>query len=190
MKSMAMSDLSCNLKNHFLIAMPQLQDANFSNTLIYICDHDEQGALGLVINQPMQLELADLGVQLGVDQVSNNQPIHAGGPVETERGFVLHSADERWQDSLQLTSQVALSTSKQLLQDIARGQGPVNTLIALGYAGWGAGQLEQEIAANAWLSCTGDPEILFHTPAPDKLGCALRSIGIQPERLSRQTGHA
>ena len=93
-----MSDLSCNLKNHFLIAMPQLHDANFSKTLIYICDHDEQGALGLIINQPMQLELADICSQLDVDLVANNQPIHAGGPVETERGFVLHTADARWQD--------------------------------------------------------------------------------------------
>lgn len=185
-----MSDLSCNLKNHFLIAMPQLHDANFSNTLIYICDHDEQGALGLVINQPMQLELADICAQLDVDLVAHNQPIHAGGPVETERGFVLHTADARWQDSLPLSAEVALSTSKQLLQDIARGQGPTDTLIALGYAGWGAGQLEQEMAANAWLSCAADIDILFHAPAPEKLSRALRSIGIQPERLSRQTGHA
>lgn len=185
-----MSDPSCNLKNHFLIAMPQLLDANFSNTLIYICDHDEQGALGLVINQPMPLELADITAQLGVAQITNNQPIHAGGPVETERGFVLHTTDKRWEDSLQLSTQVALSTSRQLLQDIARGLGPTDTLIALGYAGWGAGQLEQEMAANAWLSCAADIDILFHTPAAEKLSRALRSIGIQPERLSRQTGHA
>lgn len=185
-----MPTLSCNLKNHFLIAMPQLLDPHFSNTLIYICDHDEHGALGLVINQPLQLELADLCSQLDVELATNNQPIYAGGPVETDRGFVLHSFDARWKDSLLISSTVALSTSRQLLQDIALGKGPEQTLIALGYAGWDEGQLEQEMSDNAWLSCGADSSILFHTPAQEKLQQAMLSMGINLDRLSRQTGHA
>jgi putative transcriptional regulator len=185
-----MSGLGCNLKNHFLIAMPQLADINFSGTLIFICDHDEKGALGLVVNQPSQLELSDICAQLNVDLKATDQPIYYGGPVECERGFVLHNADPRWHGSLMISPEIALSTSRELLQDIALGRGPAQTLITLGYAGWGEGQLEQEMSDNAWLSCQADPDILFNTPDEKKLQRAMQSLGVDAGRLSHQSGHA
>ncbi len=190
MRELTMSGLSCNLKNHFLIAMPQMLDINFSGTLIYICDHDEHGALGLVVNQPSQLELSDICKQLELELLGPDRPVYYGGPVECERGFVLHNTDADWTSSMPISSDIALSTSRELLQAIAAGKGPASSLIALGYAGWGEGQLEQEMSDNAWLSCEADPAILFHTPDDKKLQCALISMGIDIARLSHQAGHA
>jgi putative transcriptional regulator len=181
------------LKHHFLIAMPHMADPNFAQTVTYLVEHNEQGAMGLVINRPNGLNLADVLEQLRPDEtpsaLSQGLPIFAGGPVQTDRGFVLHPADHGFQATLQL-GELALSTSQDALFAIADGTGPGRHLITLGYAGWEAGQLEAELADNAWLTCPADSAILFDTPAEQRLSAAAARLGINLSLLTAQAGHA
>lgn len=183
-----------NLRGQFLISMPHLHDGNFSQTVTYICDHSDQGAMGLVINRPMGLSLKDIlgHLEINVEALAHPEtPIYAGGPVQGERGFVLHPPCGRsWLSTFEINRQLHLTTSLDILESIAAGEGPDRYLIALGYAGWGAGQLEQEIVDNAWLSCPADLDILFATEASDRLEAAASKLGINLDLLTSQSGHA
>jgi putative transcriptional regulator len=181
------------LKHHFLIAMPHMSDPGFAQTVTYLVEHNAEGAMGLVINRPNGLSLADIIEQLNPELEASDAcqalPIFSGGPVQTERGFVLHPSGQQYQATLEL-GPLGLSTSQDILIAIAQGQGPSQHLIALGYAGWDAGQLEAELAANAWLTCPADPHILFDLPAEQRLDAAAASLGVNLSLLSSQVGHA
>ena len=181
------------LKHHFLIAMPHMADPNFAQTVTYLVEHNEQGAMGLVINRPNGLNLADVLEQLRPEEtppaLCQGLPIFAGGPVQTDRGFVLHPSGKTFQATLEL-GELALSTSQDVLFAIADGSGPAKHLITLGYAGWEAGQLEAELSDNAWLTCPADAAILFDTPAEQRLGAAAARLGINLSLLTAQAGHA
>ncbi len=182
-----------SLKHHFLIAMPHMADPHFAQTVTYLIEHNEQGAMGLVINKPNGLTLADVLDQLRPDDAApmlcHSLPIFAGGPVQTDRGFVLHPAGPQFQATLAL-GELGLSTSQDVLFAIADGSGPERYLIALGYAGWDAGQLEAELADNAWLTCPADPAILFETPFDQRLDAAAALLGVTLALLTAQAGHA
>lgn len=181
------------LKHHFLIAMPHMADPNFAQTVTYLVEHNDQGAMGLVINRPNGLNLADILEQLRPEQAPSercqNLPVFAGGPVQTDRGFVLHPSGQSFQATLEL-GELALSTSQDVLFAIADGSGPDKHLITLGYAGWEAGQLEAEMADNAWLTCPADNATLFDTPAEQRLAAAAARLGINLSLLTAQAGHA
>ena len=183
-----------NLCNHFLISMPHLRDQNFEQTLTYICEHSEQGAMGLVINRPMQLSFEEIldQLELQIDPLHHGkQKIYAGGPVQIERGFILHSPTEHlWSSSYAVTDTLHLTTSVDILRAIGEGWGPEQHLITLGYAGWGAGQLEQEILDNSWLSCPADLDILFATESEQRLGAAAGKLGVNLDLLTSDSGHA
>lgn len=181
------------LKNHFLIAMPHMADPNFAQTVTFLVEHNEQGAMGLVINRPNGLNLADVLEQLRPETLPpalcQSLPIFNGGPVQTDRGFVLHPAGPQFQATLEL-GELALSTSQDVLFAIADGHGPDQHLIALGYAGWEAGQLEDELINNVWLTCPADPRIIFETPHDQRLAAAAARLGINLSLLTSQAGHA
>lgn len=181
-----------SLKHHFLIAMPSLKDGIFANSVTYLCEHNEQGAMGLVINQPLDLSLDEVFEQLDLEIIiPHREPILAGGPVQTERGFVLHRAMERdWDATLRIHDGISLTTSRDILAAMAEGQGPDDVLVALGYAGWSAGQLEQELVANAWLTLPADDAILFDIPFEQRLHAAASKLGIDLSLISPQAGHA
>jgi len=182
-----------NLTNHFLIAMPSLEDGNFSQSVTYICEHDENGALGITINRQSEISLGEILSQLhikpGCEEVLE-QNILNGGPVQVDRGFILHSPIGQWESSLNVTDKIAVTTSQDIMQAIANNEGPRNFLIALGYAGWGPGQLEYEMSQNAWLSCPATEEILFNTAIEKRWQAAALLLGIDLQLLSNQTGHA
>lgn len=181
------------LKNHFLIAMPHMADPNFAQTVTFLIEHNAEGAMGLVINRPNGLTLADVLEQLRPETlppaICQSLPIFSGGPVQTERGFVLHPAGEQFQATMEL-GELALSTSQDVLFAIADGHGPEKYVIALGYAGWEAGQLEQELIGNTWLTCPADPQILFDTPFDQRLAAAAARLGVNLSLLTSQAGHA
>lgn len=181
------------LKHHFLIAMPQMADPNFAQTLIYLVEHGPEGAMGLVVNRPSGLSMADVLEQLRPDEdyspLCLNLPIFTGGPVHTDRGFVLHPAGPEFLATLAL-GPLSLSTSQDVLFSIADGLGPERYLIALGYAGWEAGQLDAELAGNAWLTCPASEEILFELPYDQRLNAAAQSLGVELSLLSPHAGHA
>ena len=182
-----------NLTHHFLISMPQMQDPNFELTLTYVCDHDEHGALGIVVNRTLPISFQEVLEQTGLDTNTSltGVPIYEGGPVDPGHGLVLHTDTERdWDATHHFTKPVCISSSRDILADIACGDGPDAYLLALGHAGWAPGQLENEIAENAWLTCPADLTILFGTPPADKLDAAMRSLGINFTDLSTETGHA
>jgi len=170
--------------------MPQMQDPNFNGTLTYICEHNEQGAMGIIINRPIELSLAELLDQLDFPLKGQESTIYAGGPVEPERGFILHNDTRDWEASLDTSPSLKLTSSKDILQAISEDEGPENFLIALGYAGWSEGQLEQELAENTWLFCPSSQDILFHKNSHEKLPLAMRKMGIDLNQLSGQIGHA
>ncbi|MCQ9425408.1 YqgE/AlgH family protein [Pseudomonas sp. LJDD11] len=181
------------LKHQFLIAMPHMDDPNFAQTLTYIVEHNANGAMGLVINRPQALTLADVLEQLRPEQLAparcQHIQIHSGGPVQTDRGFVLHPIGPVFQATVELEG-LSLSTSQDVLFAIADGSGPEHSLIALGYAGWDAGQLDAELAANAWLTCPFDPAILFEVDSDQRLHAAAARLGVNLSLLSTQAGHA
>lgn len=184
---------SVNLTQHFLIAMPAMTDPNFAKTLTYICEHNEQGALGVVVNRPIDMTLRALLQQIDIVPESANAralPVHYGGPVQIDRGFVLHSPAGAWQSTLRVSETMGLTTSRDILQAVARGDGPPQVLVMLGYAGWAPGQLEHELAQNAWLTVAADPHILFDTPAEQRYEAALKWLGIDLSMLSDDAGHA
>ncbi len=188
-----MESETTNLTGHLLIAMPAMLDPNFSRSVIYICEHNDQGSLGLVVNRPMDMELGTVFQQLSLtvtDPSAARAPILAGGPVSLERGFVIHDACPDWESTIEAGDSLFVTTSKDILTAIAVGHGPTHALLALGYAGWGAGQLEQELSANAWLSVPASPEIIFDTPFEQRWQKAAGLLGIDLTMISNQTGHA
>lgn len=182
------------LKHQFLIAMPHMADPNFALTLTYIVEHTANGAMGLVINRPSDLNLADILEQLRPDKTPSalclHVPIYVGGPVMVDRGFVLHPAGKTFDATVELEDGLALSTSADVLSSIADGHGPHRSLICLGYAGWDSGQLEAELADNAWLTCPYAAHILFETPCELRLDAAAKHLGVDLNLLTRQAGHS
>ncbi len=184
---------SSYLGGQFLIAMPALSDPNFNRTVSYICEHSDQGALGIIINRPSDLLLGDILDQLALVAATpdlHQEAIYMGGPVQQDRGFVVHDGVTEWDSSMTIADGVQVTTSRDILAAIATGDGPENRLIALGYAGWGAGQLEREIAANAWLSVRADSSILFDTPHGARYQAAANLLGVDLALLSTESGHA
>ena len=188
-----MSPATVNLTRHFLIAMPAMVDPNFAQTLTYVCEHNPDGALGIVVNKPTDMTLQALFEQIDIplgEHGPREARVHFGGPVQVDRGFVLHRPLGNWQSTLAISDDLGLTTSKDVLEAVGRGEGPTDVLVSLGYAGWSAGQLEQELAQNAWLTVAADADVLFDTPADAKLPAAMRLLGIDFSRLSDDVGHA
>ena len=182
-----------SLRNHFLLAMPSLAEGIFSHSITYICEHGESGAMGIVINQPLELTVAEIFDHLQIKALKDfdEVPVMAGGPVQIDHGFVLHRAmDTEWEASIKVTEDITLTTSRDVLRAIANGTGPEEHLIALGYAGWSPGQLEQELAQNSWLTLPADSDIIFATPCEQRLGAAAAQLGIDMNLISGQAGHA
>lgn len=181
-----------NLTNQFIIAMPALDDPNFYHSVTYICEHSEHGALGLMINRVTDISLGEVLSQMDLEwpqQDLADRMVLLGGPIDPERGFILHSPVGDWDSSIRITDELALTTSLDILEAISSGYEPDRLLIALGYAGWGAGQLEQEMADNAWLSAPADMKILFDLPLEDRWEAAVRSVGVDLTHLSNDVGH-
>ncbi|MGB0713557.1 MAG: YqgE/AlgH family protein [Gammaproteobacteria bacterium] len=181
------------LTNQFLIAMPSLADPNFSRTVTYICEHNEGGAMGIVVNRPVDLSVGDLLSDLKItatDTVKTGSPVYLGGPVQTERGFVLHSPLGAWQSTLPVTKNIGLSISRDILDAMAEGDGPDQHLVALGYAGWAPGQLEAEIRENSWLNGPADPDVIFKLPPEQRWQVAAAALGVDLTLLSADAGHA
>src|SRR5690625_110808 len=182
------------LSRQLLVAMPGMVSGSLADTVIYVCEHTDQGALGLVINRPTDLtvgnllERIDLDLSLEIGPIEN-KPVLFGGPVQTDRGFVLHAPAGNYTSSITV-GDLALTTSRDILQEVAQGQGPTRLLITLGYAGWGAGQLESEMAQNAWLHVEGNEQILFDVPPEERYQAALDILVIHPAMLTGQAGHA
>jgi len=184
---------SANLTNQFLIAMPGLADPNFYHTVTYICAHNEEGAMGIVINRPLELLLNEVLEQMNITSRNDliaQMPVFQGGPVQADRGFVLHHPVRKWDYSIEICNTIGIATSRDILKAIANGEGPENSLVALGYAGWGAGQLEQEIKDNVWLNAPADTGIIFRTPTESRWGAAAALAGIDLDKLSSDVGHA
>jgi len=182
-----------NLTHHFLIAMPTMENSFFSKTVIYICEHNDQGALGLVINRPMDMSLTGLFKQLGIavkDTLNNHSTVCLGGPVQMECGFVLHQPIGQWQSTLEITQELGMTTSLDILKAIANAEGPNQILVAMGYAGWAAGQIEQEMAQNDWLSVPANIEVIFDLPLEKRLPAAMDLLGVDYNQLSGDVGHA
>ena len=190
---------SINLTNQFLIAMPGMGDGTFAGTVIYLCEHTEKGALGLVINKPIDITLKSLfeKVELSLDRDDLAEvPVYFGGPVQTERGFVLHeptSADGQdgpYNSSLKVEGGLEMTTSKDVLEALSSGAGPRRILVTLGCSGWQAGQLEDELGRNGWLTVDADPVVIFDTPIEQRYERALSLLGFDPRMLSQEAGHA
>ena len=186
------ANASIDLSNQFLMAMPGMVGGELAGTVIYICEHSDKGALGLVINRPTDLSVAGwlekIDLVLHVEQ-KGVTPIFFGGPVHTDRGFVLHSPVRDYSSSIKLGS-LALTTSRDVLQEVAAGTGPEKMLITLGYAGWGAGQLENELAQNAWLTVEADMDVIFAVAPEERYPAAMKLLGIDPSMLTGVAGHA
>ncbi|NMP31091.1 YqgE/AlgH family protein [Thalassotalea sp. M1531] len=182
-----------SLENQFLIAMPSMGDPYFSRTVTYICEHNDDGAMGLIINLPVNLTLNELLEQIDADKPkveSLEQQVLTGGPVAQQRGFVLHSPQNCWSSSLSLSSEIMITTSKDILMALGTEQAPPEFMVTLGYAGWGPGQLEQEIGENSWLTTPADTDIMFNTPIEQRWQKATEQLGIDLAHLSTDIGHA
>jgi putative transcriptional regulator len=182
-----------SLANHMLIAMPSLNEPNFERTVIYVCEHHDQGSVGLIINRPMQFPLAIVFEQLQIEPVRVEQsrlPLMFGGPVQPERGFVIHKQLGGWRSSLLLQEEVTVTTSNDIIRAIAEDKGPKDVLITLGYAGWVERQLEKELQENVWLVCPYRSEILYEVPFADRWEYAGLTLGIRMNQLSGNIGHA
>jgi len=185
--------LPVNLTDHFLIAMPNMADPYFSRTLTYICEHNDQGALGVVINRPIDMTLGALFDRLSLTLSSESlgkAPVFFGGPVQTDRGFVLHQPIGEWQSTLSVQDRVGLTTSKDILESLGHGAGPEKLLVTLGYSGWAPGQLENEIKQNAWLTVVAKDAVIFDLPVEERLPAAMGLLGIDFASLSDEVGHA
>ena len=184
---------SINLTHHFLIAMPSMADPYFAKTLTFVCEHNERGALGIVINRPLDITVRSLFERLSLD-LENREfadvPIYFGGPVQTDRGFVLHAPVGEWQSTLKVREALGLTTSKDILEAVGRGEGPRKMLVTLGYAGWSAGQLEHELGQNAWLTVEAKDAIIFDLPSEERLPAAMGLLGVDYARLADVAGHA
>lgn len=185
--------LASALSNHFLIAMPGMADSNFDGTVVFIAEHDERGALGIVVNRPLELDLGELFERIDVPLRPRGMaswPVYYGGPVQTDRGFVLHQPRGDWTSTVAIGDEMSLTSSKDILEAVGAGNGPTRLLVSLGYAGWGPGQLEDEVARNAWLTVDAQPELIFDVPADERFPAAFALLGIDPSRLSGAAGHA
>ena len=182
-----------SLTNQLLIAMPGMDDPNFSTTVTLICEHNDDGALGIIINRPLNLKLSGIFDQLSVEDAdpgAANSPVMAGGPVGTERGFVLHGKDHSFENTLAVSDNIQLTLSRDVIDAMATGDGPEKSLVAIGYAGWEPGQLEGEMLANSWLNVTATPELIFDTPFEDRWDSAARLLGVDIASISPDAGHA
>ena len=185
-----------NLANHFLIAMPSMDDPIFGGTVVYICEHNDKGVLGVVINKPTDMtmevlfERIDLKLAEGLRTTVVNEPIMFGGPVQDDRGFVLHTPHARYSSSLTVTPDVAFTTSIDVLEAVASGNGPKRMLVSIGYSGWSPGQLEEEIGRNGWLTVPADPSVMFDLPIEERYNAAIKLLGIDPMMLASEAGHA
>lgn len=177
--------------NHFLIAMPTLADPNFSRSVTWLCEHNDDGAMGIVINRPSDVSVGELfrHLEMAISVANTDAPVLIGGPVQTDRGFVIHRPGSLWISTWPVSDAASLTTSKDVLVAMAQGVGPADAFVALGYAGWGAGQLEQELLDNAWLTVPADPRILFDIPLDQRWNEAAKLIGIDISLLSGAAGH-
>lgn len=181
------------LKNHLLVAMPNVLDPNFSHGVTYVCEHNDEGAMGITINRPLDVTLGDILDHMKITCTSpaiRNRPVFMGGPVAMERGFVLHTPHGGWESTLEVTEEIGLTTSKDILQALADGAGPARAVIALGYSGWSSGQIETEIAENTWLTVDATPELIFDQPIDQRWTAAARTLGIDMNLVSGEAGHA
>jgi putative transcriptional regulator len=182
-----------SLTNHLLIAMPQLNDPNFAQTVALICEHTDKGALGIVLNKPLPMKLSDVLSQMKLEPKSEQigeMPVLRGGPVHTDRGFVLHRPGGQWDHTHKVSDTIQVTTSRDVLAAMARGEGPSDAFIALGYAGWESGQLERELKENAWASMPVDARVVFELPFEERWAGAWRLMGVDVDRLSPEAGHA
>lgn len=185
--------MAIDLTHHFLIAMPNMVDPYFAKSLTYICEHNEQGALGVVVNRPIDLSLQALFERINLKlelRELHDIPVYFGGPVQTDRGFVLHQPVGEWHSTLKVRDSLGLTTSRDILEAVGKGGGPAKMLVTLGYSGWAAGQLEHELGQNAWLTVEAGEQIIFDLPAEEKLPAAMELLGVDFARLSEDTGHA
>ncbi len=181
------------LNNHLLIAMPGLKDPNFERSVTYICHHNDAGAMGITINRTSDLAVASILDQLHIkhdDQIWAHRNVMIGGPIQQDRGFVLHNMGNDWNSSFPVSDEITLTTSKDILEAIAIDVDPANTLLALGYSGWGPGQLEHEILENSWMSAPATPSIIFDCPVEHRWDMAAAMIGVDVNKLSPYSGHA
>jgi putative transcriptional regulator len=186
-------DETQTLVGQLLVAMPGMLDPNFHRTVTYVCEHGDTGALGIVINRPLGMDVAEVLEQLSLQPTETNylaQPVMRGGPVQAERGFVIHESPQNWESTTEVGQSIYVTTSKDILSDVAAGNGPGRMLMALGYAGWDAGQLEQEIRQNAWLTVPASTSLVFETPYERRWTAAAESIGVDPANLSLHAGNA
>jgi putative transcriptional regulator len=190
---LAMNAMPTPLANQLLIALPALVDTNFSRSVALICQHDDDGAMGIVVNRASEYTLGEVLGQMGVeggDEGLRAQIVLAGGPVHPERGFVLHDGGMQWDSTMAIADALFLTTSRDILEAMARGEGPRNAIVALGCAGWGSGQLEQELTENDWLTAPADPELLFDLPLESRWQAAAGRIGVDFAHLADYSGHA
>ena len=190
---LAMTAMPTPLANQLLIALPALADTNFSRSVALICQHDDDGAMGIVVNRASEYTLGEVLGQMGVeggDEGLRAQIVLAGGPVHPERGFVLHDGGLQWDSTMAIADALFLTTSRDILEAMAKGEGPRNAIVALGCAGWGSGQLEQELTENDWLTAPADPELLFDLPLESRWQAAAGRIGVDFAHLADYSGHA
>lgn len=185
--------MQVDLTHHFLIAMPNMVDPNFARTLTYVCEHSDQGALGVIVNRPIDLSLDSLFERIEIKLENKGvvgMPVYFGGPVQTDRGFVLHRPVGSWHSTLAVRQDIGLTSSRDILQAVGTTGEPSEILVTLGYAGWAAGQLEHELAQNAWLTVAADPQIIFALPPEERLPAAMQLLGVDYAKLSEVAGHA
>ena len=190
-----MSDNKFCLQNHFLIAMPTLMDFNFNEAVVYLCAHSEEGAMGIVINHPiLDVQLSEILEQMEIplsNETVGNQPVLLGGPISPERGFIIHRPnDGKWQATMNTSEELGVTSSQDILCAMAEGRGPRESMVILGYSGWGPGQLEEELAENFWLSVEADPRILFEVPPEKRWQEAAASLGVNMAQMMGGMGHA
>ncbi len=182
-----------SLMDHFLIAMPSMGDPNFNETVTYVCKHDEEGAIGIIVNRPTDMRLEQVFEQLSLEVTVPGramQPVLSGGPVMPDRGFVLHLSDSTFEASFEPAGKIRVTVSQDILVQMAAGGGPDPAVVAVGYAGWDAGQLESELAANAWLSVPAEPGVIFETPFEQRWSAAAGLLGVDIHQLTSYAGHA
>ena len=181
-----------NLANHFLLAMPNLEDSLFAGSLIYLCEHSENGAMGIIVNKPSPVPMNVVFAAIGKDTPArfNNQYVMMGGPMQTERGFVLHTPIGNWDSSLSITDRIALTTSRDIIDGLQQDNEIQGVVLTIGYSSWGAGQLEQEIVQNSWLTVLADAHILFDLPPEERYPAAFNKLGIRRENFAGAMGHA
>lgn len=190
------SDVPLNLTGQFIIATPNQNNDDFDRSVVYICEHNDSGALGIIINKTTDITISDIlnKLDLGDERPTHyakvSEPVMKGGPMQSERGFVLHSHAHEYAATLKINEQLALTSSRDVLEEVARGQGPEHMLLALGYSGWTAGQLEQEIARHAWIHVSASKHVLFETLPRERYNQAVRLLGVEASMLSPQTGRA